>query len=187
MMADHNLQFHMEPLTVPDPPDWLEPIARFLSAIAPLLMYVFWAGVILIAAFVLYTLVTDIIRRLPERAGDGANVQAPIPTYRPTAARAHALLEEADQLAAQGRFNEAVRVLLHRSIEDIERFFTVAIGPGLTSREIARLEPLSVEGRNVFTAIAQAVETSLFGTRTLTRADFARARADYASFAKVGR
>jgi hypothetical protein len=187
MLSDRNLQFDMQPLTYPEPPAWLEPVLAIFNAIAPLLTYVFWGGIILVAGFVLYIILTDLARRLPGRALTDAEASAPKPVYRPSTARAHALLEEADKLAAQGRYNEAVRVLLHRSIEDIERFFTVAIGPGLTSREIARLEPLSNEGRTVFSAIAQAVEKSLFGGRTLTNDDFAQARAGYASFAKVGR
>ena len=185
MRADPNLQFNMEQFTIPEPPEWLDPLLRFLSAIAPLMTYVFWGGVILIVAFILYIIGSDVMRRLSDRAPDKTRTPVATPEYRPTAARARALLEEADRLAQQGRFNEAVRVLLHRSIEDIERFFAVAIGPSLTSREIARLEPLSAEGRGVFSAIAQAVETSLFGGRTLTNDDFIRARTGYATFAKV--
>ncbi|MCX7358978.1 MAG: hypothetical protein NT015_12660 [Alphaproteobacteria bacterium] len=185
MRADPNLQFSMEQFAFPTPPEWLDPFLRFLSAIGPLMTYIFWGGVILITAFVLYIIGSDLLRRIADRTPDSTKAAVAVPEYRPTAARARALLEEADRLAQQGKFNEAVRVLLHRSIEDIERFFAVAIGPGLTSREIARLEPLSSEGRNVFSAIAEAVETSLFGGRMLTNADFVRARTGYATFAKV--
>jgi hypothetical protein len=60
------------------------------------------------------------------------------------------------------------------------------IGPGLTSREIAALEPLSAQGRNVFGGLAQAVEMSLFGGRDLDAGAFARCREAYASFALQG-
>jgi len=129
--------------------------------------------------------VREILRRLPAqwRLGKKQAQETPKPVFRPTATRARALLEEADRLASEGRYSEAVRVLLHRSIEDIERAFPVTISPAQTSREIARLEPLSAQGRDVFTGIAQAVETSLFGGRALDAARFAECRAAYASFA----
>lgn len=182
MLSDRDLQFEMETLAPPEMPAWLEPLFQLLQAIAPLMVYVFWAGVAVVVLLLLYFIGSEIVRRLPDRAKQTAETQ-PKPEYRPAAAHARALLEEADRLAKEGRYSEAARVLLHRSIEDLERAFTLAIGPGLTSREIARLEPLSVEGRNVFTRIARAVETSLFGERPLTADDFLRCREAYASFA----
>ena len=127
----------------------------------------------------------EIVRRLPEKAAHG-DIAQPQPQYRPTAARARALLEEADRLAAEGKYNEAARVLRHRSIEDLENAFAMTIGLDLTSREIARLEPLSGEGRNVFMRIARAVEVSLFGGRALNAEDFRSCREAYASFALGG-
>jgi hypothetical protein len=186
LRADRTLQFQMEPLTPPEPPAWLEPIARFIQAIAPFLSYVFWAGVVIVAALVLYVIVIEIMRRMPGRKKDTETEAQPAPVYRPAAARAKALLEEADRLAAQGRYSEAARVLLHRSIEDLEQVFSLAIGPGLTSREIARLDPLSAQGRDVFSGIARAVETSLFGGCALGAGDFAQCREAYASFALQG-
>jgi hypothetical protein len=76
-----------------------------------------------------------------------------------------------------------MRVLLHRSIEDLERAFAVTIGAGLTSREVAQLDALSGEGRDVFVRIARAVELSLFGGRALSADDFLRCRDAYAGFA----
>jgi hypothetical protein len=150
------------------------------------MVWIFWLGVILVALIVTYFIASEIIRRLPDRRADPSAVQQPTPQYRPTAAHARALLEEADRLAAEGKYSEAARVLLHRSIEDLERVFTVTIGVDLTSREIAQLEPLSGEGRNVFTRIARAVELSLFGGRALNADDFRNCREAYASFALSG-
>jgi hypothetical protein len=184
LLANRNLQFEFERFDPPEPPAWLEPFLRVLGNAAPVLEWVFWGGVAIVVALILYVLVTEIIRRMPRRVRDEGEL--PKPEYRPAVARAKALLEEADRLAAEGHYSEAARVLLHRSIEDLERVFTLAIGPGLTSREIAQLEPLSNQGRDVFSGIARAVERSLFGGRALGAGDFAQCREAYASFALQG-
>ena len=142
MLADTSLQFQFHEFTPPDPPSWIEPLLRALSAAAPFVSYIFWGCVILTVLVLVYLVGSEILRRLPDRAREKTPAeQQPKPEYRPAPARARALLEEADRLAAQGRYSEAVRVLLHRSIEDLERMFALMIGPGLTSREIAALEP----------------------------------------------
>jgi hypothetical protein len=186
MRADPNLQFQFDAYNPPPPsppPAWLKALSEALSAMAPLLNFVFWGGVIVILLLILYVVATEIIRRWPRRQFKKSPAVIAKPEYRPAAARARALLEEADRLAAEGRFDEAARVLLHRTIEDIERVFVLAIGPGVTSREIAVMEPLSAQGRDVFSGIARAVETSLFGGRALGAPDFAQCRHAYAAFA----
>jgi hypothetical protein len=184
LLADPTLQFQFaSPKPKPEPPAWLEALGQILQAIAPFMNYVFWAGVIVIAGFILYAIVQEIIRRLP---GGGPSTEAPPiaakPEFRPTKERAQALLEEADRLARAGRYSEAVRVLLHRSINDIEDSFPNAVMPSLTAREIGRLEQLSARGRDVFALIARAVERSLFGGRALGAEDFAACRHAYADF-----
>lgn len=186
MLADDRLQFRFEQFEPPDPPQWLRPLGQFISSVAPYLQYVFWAGIIVIVALIVWALAQEIIRRMPSRAKEAKAAEAPKPVYKPTVARARALLEEADRLAAEGRYGEAARVLLHRSIEDFEQVFAMAIGPALTSREVARLDQLSPQGRTVFTGIAQAVETSLFGERPLDRDRYTQCRDAYASFALLG-
>ena len=190
LRADPALQFRFQEFIPPEPPPaWLQQFARFLQAIAPVLQWVFWIGVFAIAAAIVVIVVREIIRRLPEkwRWTRKARPAAPAPAFRPSVVRARALLEEADRLANEGRYSKAARVLLHRTIEDIEQSFALTIGPALTSREIARLEPLSPRGRDVFSGIAQAVETSLFGARPLDAQRFAECRAAYAAFAFDGR
>jgi hypothetical protein len=189
LLEDQRLQFSFEAFTPPeiDAPDWLEPVWRFFEGIAPFLSYVFWAGVAIGGLIIVYMIVMELYRRRPRpRASAKAEAPAPKPEYRPAHARAQALLSEADRLAAEGRYSEAVRVLLHRSIEDIERAFATIIGPSLTAREIGALEPLSPQGRSVFGGIARAVELSLFGGRPLGAEDFARCREAYAGFALQG-
>jgi hypothetical protein len=96
------------------------------------------------------------------------------------------LLEEADRLASQGRYAEAVRLILHRSIEDIERWRGDPLRPSLTSRDIARFDGLPDMARGIFARIVADVERSLFGGASLAQSDWARARADYARFALGG-
>ncbi|MEG3153156.1 hypothetical protein U1769_25015 [Sphingomonas sp. ZT3P38] len=103
--------------------------------------------------------------------------------WTPEAATARALLDEADGLAAAGRYAEAVRLILHRSIEDIERWRGDPLRPSLTSRDIARFDGLPDRARTVFTRIVADVERSLFAGNTLAQSDWTRARADYAGFA----
>lgn len=180
--ADRTLQTHFTQFDPPKPPDWLEPLVNFIKAISPFLGYVFWGGVIAVACIILYGLFAEIRRRAPSRKS--AEAAAPSqPAYKPTAARARALLEEADRLAAEGKYGEAVRVLLHRSIEDFETTLKIDIGPSLTSREIARLERLTQTGRSTFSQLASAVESSLFGGHALSASDFTTCREAYRTFA----
>ncbi len=184
LLADPSLQFHFAPPeALPPPPEWLQALGKFLSLFGPALNYIFWAGVAIIAALILYAIAREIIRRLPGTMGPTATPEAPAAAeFRPTQARARALLEEADRLAREGRYGEAARVLLHRSIDDIEETFPTLIAPSLTAREIGRLEQLSASGRAVFVKIARAVETSLFGGRPLDAPQFAECRRAYADF-----
>jgi hypothetical protein len=186
MLRDPHLQFRFSEFTPPRPPEWLRPLGEFIRAISPFLGYVFWGGVAVIVLVIAYALFAEIRRRMPARTQKQQTVSSPAPEYRPTAVRARTLLEEADRLAAEGRYGEATRVLLHRSIEDFESVLKIAIGPALTSREIARLDRLSPQGRVTFSGIAAAVERSLFGGETLTASQYGECREAYAAFALQG-
>jgi Domain of unknown function (DUF4129) len=185
LLADPALQFAFEQREPPQPPpSWLEPLVRLLEFLAPFLSYIFWAGVIVVAAMIVYAIATELMRRLPQQRREAPPPKdIPVAEFRPAAARAHALLEEADRLAREGRYDEAVRILLHRSIEDMEAAYPATIAPSMTSREISMLGYLSQQGRATFAKIAQAVERSLFAGRGLTAEQFAECRRAYENFA----
>jgi hypothetical protein len=185
LLTDPTLQFQFEQPEAPQPPpDWLKALAELLANIAPFFSYIFWGGVMIIAALIVYAIVREIARRMPQTANEtAAEEDVPVPEYRPATARARALLEEADRLAAEGNYGEAVRVLLHRSIEDMEEVYPTAIVPSMTSREISAIEYLSTQGRATFVKIAQAVERSLFAGRPLTQDQYTDCRRAYESFA----
>jgi hypothetical protein len=184
LLRDKTLQF--QPTAAPKPPDapdWLMAIGKALSALAPALVYVFWGLLILGAGCILYFLARELMgARWPGfKRHKGPTLDAE--TWRPSLAKAQTLLEDADRLAAEGRFAEAVHLILFRSIEDIEGRRPDLISPALTSRDIGRLEGVPERVRRTFSQIAQVVERSFFGGRAVGVEEFADCRRAYEDFA----
>ena len=105
------------------------------------------------------------------------------PAWAPDTNAALALLEDADALAAAGRFDEAARLLLHRSVGEIAASRPDWLAPSSTAREIGANPRLPWRARAAFVVIAREVERSLFALTGLMREDWERARAAYAEFA----
>jgi hypothetical protein len=103
--------------------------------------------------------------------------------WRPEEEQAVQLLDEADVLAQQGRFDEAARLLLHRSIGDIRAHRPDLVRPALTSRDIAGHPLLPGAPAAAFARIAALVERSLFARRPLGADDWQNCRAAYREFA----
>lgn len=160
------------------PPPWLAQLAHALMAAAPVLKIVFWAGVALGAAALVWVIVRDLPFARRRRKATAAPAD-----WRPAAAAARALLEDADRLAQSGRFSEAIHLILFRSIEDIGVERPQAVRAALTSRDIVEAAPLSEAGRSAFRLIAEAVERSFFGGRPAAADDFDRCRRQYEAFA----
>jgi len=108
-------------------------------------------------------------------------------SWRPDAGQARVLLADADKLAAEGRYDEAVHVLLARSVERIVTERPGLLQPASTAREIAATSALPAAARQAFAAIADRVEASRFALRTLAEADWLAARRAYAEFALEGK
>ncbi len=183
LLRDRGFQFDRTTFNPPKPPEWLAWIGKAFEAIAPLLKWVFWIGVAIIAALILYALVREVMRlRLP--AAKPKAVEAPAELeWRPDAAAARDLLAAADRLAGEGRFAEAAHLILLRSVDDIESRRPRAVGPALTTREIASLSALPEAARPAFAKIGRVVERSLFGGAQVDATDFAECRRDYEAFA----
>ena len=175
----------IEVVEPPQPPGWLEAIMRFLESLGPLFQIIFYLAVAAVAAGILYFLFGEAIRmRLgfkkekPEKPADDI-----LPDIRPDAARARSLLEEADALAREGRFAEAVHLLLFRSIEDIQERVDGGVPTSLTAREIAGLGKLPERARRALRPIIQIVENSFFGGRAVDADGWQNARRSYEDFA----
>jgi hypothetical protein len=203
LTADPAIQFALRPAPPPpQPPEWaiafgrwlrhaLRPLGRALEWIgsfmpdAPYARILLWGVLALAALFVALTLYNGIRRgewRLPvaRRSRRDEDPVDPEESWAPEAAPARAWIEEADALAAEGRYAEAVRHLLFRSIEDLARRRPRLVRPALTSRELAAAPGLPEQARSLFSRIAASVERSLFAGRPLDQQEWSAARAAYA-------
>lgn len=172
------LQLDFVTAAQPKVPGWVQALLKALSGLGPVFKVVFWGGLAVGAAVIAWLVVREIMaqRRRPKAA------RAP-EAWRPDAATARALLADADRLAGEGRYDEAVRVLLFRSIDDLAGRRPGTVRPALTSRDIAALDVMPQRARAAFSRIAEAVERSLFAGRGAGAEDFRRARADYEAYA----
>lgn len=184
------------PVTIPEvkppEPNWFERmLTQFFGFLADLFAplgqllgaswwWLQWVLLAAVAGFVLVLLVrtfgpVSLRRRRPEAVIEEE--------WRPEAAASLALLEDADRLAAEGRFDEATHLLLQRSVGQIAAARPDWVEPSSTARELAALPALPDGARHAFRIIAERVERSLFALRSLDRGDWEAARAAYADFA----
>lgn len=175
------LDFDASPRPEP-PPGWLaafvEGLRKVLLELAPIMKFVFWGGLAVGVLLLVWLMAREVLGlRRPDR-----KAAAPV-DWRPDAEVALELLARADRLAAAGRFDEAIRLILFRSIADFTRRRPGAVRPSLTSRDIARLEAMPSAPRAAFARIAAAVEQAVFAGRPVAEPDFQRCRRDYEAFA----
>jgi hypothetical protein len=208
LKADSSIQFSLQPAPPPpEPPKWLrdamewlrdvfEPVGRFFQWIgsfmpdAPYARILLWTVLAAAAAgfaIMVYRRIREGEWRLRRRGpAIGVRAEPEEEDWAPEAAPARSWLREADALAAQGRYAEAVHHLLFRSIEDIGRRRPRLVRPALTSRELAAAEALPPPARSLFARIASLVERSLFGGRPVGADDWTAARTAYADLVLPG-
>ena len=205
MRADPAIQFNLPPpKPEPKPPAWLEAVGKWLREhiFEPIGKALQWVGgffpdapyariflwtVLALAAVALAWAIYNRVRhgewrlRLPRLAPvtDIADDEIWSPDETPI----RLWLEEADALAAQGKYAEAIHHLLFRSIEDIASRRPNLVRPALTSREIAASRAIPSRAGELFASIARLVETSLFGGRAVGAGDWVEARGAYTDFA----
>lgn len=193
--ADESLQrerpeWELETTAFEPPPERSRPhpilqfIADVFRAIGSALGYLL-AAIILIGILAgLYMVFGEsmTLRGRQKEKGVGPDVSI-APDLRPERAHARALLEDADALAAEGRFAEAVHLLLFRSIDDIQEKRAGLIGTALTAREIGALDLLPDTVRKALSPIVSIVERSFFGGRAVDAAGWSEARQSYEAFA----
>jgi len=182
LLKTPGLQFEFEAFTQPPQPHWLDGLGRFLQAISPFLRYVFWGGLALAVGLLAFFVGRELLRVRFERRRRSRAAEA-VADWRPEPARAKALLQDADALAAAGRYGEAAHLLLFRSIDDLAVRKPGLVRPALTSRDIAAMDAVPPAPRTAFARIAAVVERGVFGGRAVDAGQFAECRAAYEAFA----
>lgn len=191
MRSDTDIQF--EPVTIPPTPPrepgaferfirWLgEQIGDFAGLFGSswwIIKWILLALFVSAALFILYRLLEPYLGWKRTAPQDDA-----LEEWRPDQQASIALLEEADRLAAEGRFDEATHLLLHRSVSQIAAVRPDWVEPSSTARELASFAELPDAARRAFGVIAERVERSVFALRALNQGDWEEARRAYADFA----
>jgi len=187
LLRDPRLQFEFEALPPsPELPEWLRNVFRFLGDLQPVFEILFWLGVAALVGVILYFVAREALRYHRGRIVKPEAGGIALPDWRPPVARARALLNDADRLAAECRFAEAVHLLLYRSLEDIDAKRPHTLKPALTSRDILGLNALPEAARRALGRLVATVEWSFFGGRRVDAKDFSECRLAYEEFAFAG-
>lgn len=190
--SDPSIQYLPVTVNTPpaEPPGWLKALAEFLEAVLgpigralglswPVLQWILLGLAALAVLWLIWRIVSPLIEQQRLKSGPEGKPESWVPEQ----AQARALLEEADRLAAEGRFDEATHLLLRRSVEQIADAKPDWIQRASTAREIAAISGLSDSARATFGLIANRVERSLYALRQLDASDWQAAREAYARFA----
>lgn len=183
LISDKSIQFDLPAYVPPQPPDWLKPLLDLLSWLGPYMIYLFWGAVISGAAIILLLVFLEmkgIAWRLPWQRS--RREPEAVEAWRPDAGAAQILLSEADALAARGDYDEAVHLLLRRSVADIAGRLPDFLRPSLTARDIAAAASVPAKARAAFTEIARIVEAALFARRPVGAEGWRQARGAYERF-----
>ncbi len=85
-----------------------------------------------------------------------------------------ATLKNAHALADEGRYEDAIHLLLRGAIETVAKLARIAIQPAMTSREVLDDAELDAAAEGAFRDLVFSVEVSLFGGLPVTPSDFDR-------------
>ncbi len=146
-----------------------------------------WAGVFRVLFWCVVTvlallLVAWVVQSIRGRVRDAEVPVAPPPLSPEIVA---APLAAAEALAAQGRFAEAIHVLLLRTLEVLSQNLAGRLSPALTSREILARIPLRAAAREALAGLVSAVELCHFGGSQATEGDFRICQDRFRHFASI--
>ncbi len=162
----------------------LHGIGEVFSPLAPIVPYLLYLLAFVIIVLLLSPVVRLFITTRFERLFQRHHLVADEP-WRPSRAAVTALLSEIDALADKGEYDEAVHLLLVRSVADINAFRPDLVRLHYSARDILS-HPLLPEGaRPAFRAIVQWVEKSYFAGLRVGKAGFDACRAAYVDFVRA--
>jgi hypothetical protein len=139
-----------------------------------------WVGVIIGVAVLLYAF-RDMIPVL--RAGPGGTWAEDTDASEMGSRAPEVALGAADDLAAQGRFVEAMHVLLLHAFAEIRRRLDEQFADSMTSREILRSNQLTDDLRRPLREVINRVEWTYFGEHSAVRDDYLACRSSFSLLA----
>lgn len=176
--AIRRLDLQLELPRVPEPWTW----SWHSEATKP----VVYAAIVLAAALLFYFFLVEVLPGLRQGSRVPWDEGGAAPGDEARAAQ-EAAASAADALARDGRFAEAMHVLLLHSLDEIRRRLGEHFADSLTSREILRQARISDAGRKSLGDIVARVERSHFGAQDADAADYRLCRDSFdrlaASFA----
>lgn len=159
--------------------------SRAPSGLASIANVVLWVLSIAVAGILLVWLVKELVLdRDAIGADDGPAPPASAPPDEAVIARP---LGDAELFAGEGRYAEAIHVLLLRTLDELRRRSPTAIPRALTSREILARVPLHERARRELGGLVTAVELTHFGGEVPSEAEYRLCRDHFERFAAAYR
>ena len=122
------------------------------------------------------------LKGLPGREPEWASLGVPARGGEPIRAGPRRALADADGLAREGRFGEAIHALLLRLLAELVHRGESPAAPALTSREVLRGARLGEEARSAMAALVHAAEGVHFGGKRADAAAYEACLAQYQRF-----
>jgi hypothetical protein len=157
--------------------DWFDlnlPVFNFSTSL-------FWTAIAIAVALVLYSVRDDLPRLIFGQSRRWGNLGAEDGGISGPASHQQAALN-ADELARQGYYVEAMHVLLLRAFAEMRERLGVDFAASLTSREILRRSKLPEIGKAPLRDIINRVELSYFGAYPAADGDYAACRESFDRF-----
>ncbi len=160
---------------------FFEGVADLFAPLAPIFPYLLYALGFAVICLLLSPVVRLFLTTRFERFFARDNLKADTP-WRPTRDAVVALLGDIDALAAEGRYDEAVHLLLVRSVADINAYRPDMVRTHYSARDILNHPLLPEAARPAFRQIVEWVEKSYFAGIAAGKAGFEACRAAYVAF-----
>lgn len=194
VLADPAYQTAPPGAGTPELPEWKPPVQDFElphhapmevktgsggtpSGVSEALLWVLGIGA---GAAVLAVIVSAAARwRRTRKSKPGVVTSGALAGADPALEALPASLREARALAAAGRFEEAIHVLLRGALDYLRGVGGFTLEAALTSREVLGKAPIEGETKGAFRDLVGSVELSLFGGFPVSAADFERCASSF--------
>ena len=164
--AIRRLDLQTEIPDAPEPP-------QFSLSLPPELLWV----VVAVAVLLLLYSFRDLIPLLRSRGGELTEEEAI--SAEAMRREPQVVLAAADELARQGRYRDAMHLLLLRSLAELRAALDEPFADSLTSREILRSTRLPTTARKPLRDVVGRVEWTYFGERPAEREDYEACRTSF--------